>query len=931
MTDYKDTLNLPKTELAMKANLPNREPKILEYWESIDLNQQIRDSRKGREKFILHDGPPYANGEIHLGHSVNKVLKDIVIKSQTLNGKDVPYTPGWDCHGLPIELNVEKKIGKVGQKVTAKEFRDACRKYATSQIDIQKKDFKRLGIIGNWHKPYVTMDFGFEANIIRSLGAIVDKGFIHRGEKPVHWCVDCASALAEAEVEYKDKVSHSIDFAFPIETLLINSIFKSKVESDCYVASWTTTPWTLPGNLALTVNKDFEYCLAELEINSVKANYVVAKDLIKQTIERLGLSNYTIKGTCMGEDLKGLVAKHPYLKRDSLIITGDHVTTEAGTGIVHTAPGHGLEDYSVGIENGLEVLSPVKSNGTFMDDVEHVSGMFVFKSNETIIDALKENNTLLAESKYEHSYPHCWRHKSPLMFRATPQWFIGMSNKELLKTAQESIDSVHWEPSWGESRMASMLENRPDWCISRQRSWGVPIPFLVHKEKGELHPETKAIIEKVATLVEQNGIDAWHDLDCSTVINDSDQYDKITDSLDVWFDSGVTHACVLSDEDMSFPADLYLEGSDQHRGWFQSSLLTSIALNNTPPYKSVLTHGFVVDAEGKKMSKSIGNVISPQKVWDSMGADVLRSWIASTDYRNEMVVSDEILNRSSDSYRRIRNTIRFLLGNINDFDYDKDAIEVKNMTQLDKWMLEKTKILQTEIIADYDNYQFHQAFKKIHNFCANELGGFYLDILKDRLYTSKRDSDARRSCQTTLYFILEAMVRWISPILSFTAEEAWHLHRPSSPSVHLLEWFDGWGDSQVQLDIKNEEWNKILEIRSEVNRVLEASRNNEVIGSALEAEIELFCSPEIKNILSKFANELRFMFITSEAQVFDFKEKGELTDIEGLRVVVRKTNENKCVRCWHSRDEVGQIDEHPSLCRRCIKNIEGEGEVRLYA
>ena len=931
MTDYKDTLNLPKTELAMKANLPNREPKMVEYWESIDLNKQIRDARKGCEKFILHDGPPYANGEIHLGHSVNKVLKDIVIKSQTLNGKDAPYTPGWDCHGLPIELNVEKKIGKVGHKVSAEEFREACRKYATSQIEIQKKGFKRLGIIGNWQKPYVTMEFTFEANIIRSLGAIADKGFIQRGEKPVHWCVDCSSALAEAEVEYKDKVSDSIDFAFPIETEIVNKVFKSNVEGNSYVASWTTTPWTLPGNLALTVNIDFEYCLVELEINSAKANYVIAKELIGQTTERLGVSNYETKGICTGKDLKGLVAKHPYLERDSIILTGDHVTTETGTGIVHTSPGHGLEDYSVAIENGLEVLSPVKSNGTFMDDVKHVSGMFVFKSNETIIGVLRENKTLLAEAKYEHSYPHCWRHKSPLMFRATPQWFIGMFNKDLLKKAQDSIDKVKWEPSWGKSRMASMLENRPDWCISRQRSWGVPIPFLVHKETGELHPDTKEIIKKVAKLVEQNGIDAWHDLDCSTVISDADQYDKITDSLDVWFDSGVTHACVLDDEEMSFPADLYLEGSDQHRGWFQSSLLTSIALNNTPPYKSVLTHGFVVDAEGKKMSKSIGNVNSPQEVWDSMGADVLRSWIASTDYRNEMVVSDEILNRSSDSYRRIRNTIRFLLGNINDFDYDKNAIEVKNMTQLDKWMLEKTKSLQDEIISDYDNYQFHQAFKKIHNFCANELGGFYLDILKDRLYTSKKNSDARRSCQTTLYFVLEALVRWVSPILSFTAEEAWQLHKPNSSSIHLLEWFNGWNDSSAELAITNEEWNMVLNIRSEVNRMLETSRNNEIIGSALDAEIDLFCSPEIKTILSKFSDELRFVFITSEARVFNFEEKGEATELEGLRVGVRKTNEKKCERCWHSREEVGQIDKHPSLCGRCVENIEGEGEIRLYA
>ena len=928
MTDYKDTLNLPKTELAMKANLPNREPKMLEYWNNIDLNKKIRESRLGREKFILHDGPPYANGEIHIGHSVNKVLKDIVIKSQTLNGKYAPYTPGWDCHGLPIELNVEKKKGKVGQKISAEDFREACRIYAKKQIEIQKKDFRRLGVIGNWDNPYVTMDYKFEAGIIRALGSIVKKGYIQRGEKPVHWCVDCASALAEAEVEYKDKTSLSIDFAFPVEKELLEGVFSIKIEHPSFVASWTTTPWTLPGNLALTVNENFEYSLVQVSDNGIK-NLILGKDLIEQTIERIGVKDYTILATCLGSDLKGIKAKHPYLKRDSVIITGDHVTTEAGTGIVHTAPGHGLEDYAVSKENNLGVLSPVKANGVFQEDVEHFAGMFVFKANEEVVKILDTNNTLLAQANYEHSYPHCWRHKTPLMFRATPQWFIGMENQGLLEKAQKSIEEVHWEPSWGKSRMAGMLESRPDWCISRQRTWGVPIPLLVHGETGDLHPDTNILIEKVASMVESEGIDAWHNLNVSDLIDDANQYEKITDCLDVWFDSGVTHACVLNDEELQFPADLYLEGSDQHRGWFQSSLLTSIAINDKPPYKTVLTHGFVVDADGKKMSKSIGNVISPQKVWDSMGADVLRAWIASTDYKNEIVISDDTLNRASDSYRRVRNTIRFLLGNIHDYDHEKHSLPEEKLTELDKWMIQRAKILQLSIVEDYDNFQFHQAFKKIHNFCANDLGGFYLDILKDRLYTSKTESDARRSSQTALFHITEALLRWIAPVLVFTAEEAWQLHNPKGDSVHLLEWYSDWTDCESS--IPNTEWELLLEIRSEINKHLEASRNSDVIGSALEAEVDVFCSSEIKKVLLKFENELRFVFITSEVKVFDIEKKGEQTEIKGLRVSIRKTDHKKCDRCWHSRPDVGASKLHESLCKRCIENVDGDGEKRNYA
>ena len=928
MTDYKDTLNLPKTDFAMKANLPNKEPKMIEFWKEIDLEKAVADARIGRDKFILHDGPPYANGEIHTGHAAQKVLKDIVIKSQTLNGKYAPFVPGWDCHGLPIELNVEKKIGKVGQKVDASEFRAACRQYASSQIDLQKKDFQRLGIIGDWDNPYVTMDYSFEANIIRALGKIISKGHLKRGDKPVHWCVDCKSSLAEAEVEYQDKISTSIDFLFPIAEEFVEQIFSLTSKNKNFVASWTTTPWTLPGNLALTVNESFTYQLVEIEHKNQKINLIIAKDLVKETMERIDRAKFKILGTCQGNDLVGFKANHPYLDRDSLIISGNHVTTDAGTGIVHTAPGHGLEDYAVCKENGIEVLSPVNGNGTYKDDVERFAGQFVFKANDNIVKTLDDEGVLLGDSSYEHSYPHCWRHKSPVMFRATPQWFISMESKNLLKQSLESVNNIRWEPDWGESRMTTMLESRPDWCISRQRTWGVPIALLIHKETGDLHPKSQEIIEKVSELVEIKGIQAWHDVQISDLIEDPESYEKITDCLDVWFDSGVTHACVLSEnEKLQFPADLYLEGSDQHRGWFQSSLLTSIAINEEPPYKAVLTHGFVVDGDGKKMSKSLGNVISPQKIWETMGADVLRTWIASTDYTKEIVLSDDILKRSSDSYRRIRNTIRFLLGNLSD--YDGKKVSPEKMAQLDKWMIHRCKNLQDEIIQDYLDYNFHQAFQKIHNYCANDLGGFYLDILKDRLYTSKQDSDARRSAQLALSNILQALLRWISPILSFTAEEAWQSLDNEIKSVHLLEWFNDWvevGD----LKFSDADWKEILELRSEVNKHIEEARNNEIIGSSLDAEIEILCGDKLFNLLEEFNEELRFIFITSEAKAI--LNKIDVSDENNkIQITVKKSSNEKCVRCWHSRPEVGSIKDNESICNRCFENVYGEGEVRNFA
>ena len=928
MKDYKDTLNLPKTELAMKANLPNKEPELLKYWEEIELYKKLKEKGQGKKKFILHDGPPYANGAIHIGHAVNKTLKDIVVKSQTLSGKYSPYTPGWDCHGLPIELNVEKKLGKVGDKVSAKEFREACRKYAKDQIEIQKDEFKRLGVLGDWENPYLTMARKFEADIVRSLGKIVSKGYVNQGDKPVHWCVDCRSALAEAEVEYEDKISPSIDFGFPIDNKTVSTIFGQELDLPVFVASWTTTPWTVPGNVALTVNAEFDYCLVKVTQDSKDFCLIIGKDLIEGTLERIEVKDFKIIGSCKGKKLESVDAKHPYLDRSSKFVLGDHVTTEVGTGIVHTSPGHGLEDYLVAKEYDLEILSPVKNNGTFISDEKHVGGLFAFKANEKIIEVLKEEGTLLASADYEHSYPHCWRHKSPLMFRATPQWFIGMDKGSLLLNANKAIKEVNWEPAWGETRMASMLD-RPDWCISRQRAWGVPITLLVHKETRELHPDTNTLIEEIAKRIEKGGIEAWHDVKIEDLIQDSSNYEKITDILDVWFDSGVTHACVLHDEELDFPAHLYLEGSDQHRGWFQSSLLTSMAINDTPPYEGVLTHGFVVDADGKKMSKSLGNTISPQEIWNSRGADILRAWIASTDYRNEMVISENRLQGVSDTYRRIRNTLRFLLGNLHDFDLDK-RVKEKELTEIDRYMEIKTQNLQKELIEDYHNYQFHAAFNKIHNFCSNDLGGFYLDILKDRLYTCKEDSLARRSSQTILFQILEALVRWVSPILSFTAEETWRLYHKDLESVHLSEWYEDWLCSS-EGTITETDWLEVLNVRSEVNKVIESSRNNGEIGSSLEAEIELLCSSDLEKVLSKFSEELRFVFITSEAKVFPENGQGEETEIEGLKIKISKTQKQKCERCWHSRPEVGSVKDHPTLCNRCLNNIDGEGEDRLFA
>jgi len=940
--DYKDTLNLPATDFPMRGNLAKREPEMLKQWQDNNLYQKIRDVSKGRPKFILHDGPPYANGNIHIGHAVNKVLKDIIIKSRTLDGFDAPYIPGWDCHGLPIELNVEKKVGKPGQKVDAKTFRDKCRAYAQTQVNGQRDDFIRLGVLGDWDNPYLTMDYKFEANIVRTLGKIIDKGHLHKGSKPVHWCLDCGSALAEAEVEYEDKTSSAIDVVF--EALDKDAFFNAcdAENNGLPVATviWTTTPWTLPANMAVSLHRDLDYVLVKADTPIGSINLLLAEALHESALERYEAEKFTIIGRCKGDALENQLLQHPFYKRTVPVILGDHVTTEAGTGAVHTAPGHGQDDYIVGTKYGLEVYNPVGSNGVFLPDTELFAGQHVNKANDAIIEVLKENNVLLKFRKLKHSYPHCWRHKTPIIFRATPQWFISMKQNGLRDQAMSAINTTNWLPEWGKARIEGMVENRPDWCISRQRTWGVPITLFVHKETGELHPNTQEIIRKVSADIEKEGVDAWFSKSAEDILGDeAANYDKVTDTLDVWFDSGVTHTSVLEQrEELSVPADLYLEGSDQHRGWFQSSLLTSVAIRDKAPYKTVLTHGFTVDADGKKMSKSLGNVVQPQKIFNSLGADILRLWVSSTDYTAEITVSDEILKRTADSYRRIRNTARFLLANLNGFNPETDMLEENNMLALDKWAVAQTLHVQNEIIEAYKNYNFHIIYQKLHNFCSEDMGSFYLDVIKDRQYTTHKDSIARRSAQTAIYHIVEAMTRWMAPILSFTAEEIWQqIPGNHGDSVLLGFWYDQLFALKSSDTMNFDFWMAIQKTRHQVSKQLEQIRVDGKIGSSLDAQVKLYCSEKLYKTLSALEDELRFVLITSYASVYPASEAPsseelfELDDGETISISVEKSIHNKCTRCWHLREDVSTHAEHPELCGRCVDNVEGKGETRHYA
>ncbi len=921
----------------MKASLAQREPERLKAWEQENLYEQIRKARVGRPKFILHDGPPYANGDIHIGHAVNKILKDIIVKARTLDGYDAPYVPGWDCHGLPIENQVEKKVGRAGDKVDHRTFRQKCREYAGKQVDRQREDFIRLGVLGDWYNPYLTMNPKTEADILRSLGKIIANGHLYKGVKPVYWSVVGGSALAEAEVEYQEKTSWSIDVFYPArETVTLQQLYEKFHEQPSElpigVAIWATTPWTLPSSQAVTVPRDLSYVLATVSLQEREFQVVVAEELVDSFVQRTGVELITKSRGIPGNELESLVLAHPFYDRKIPIILGEHVTTEAGTGCVHTAPDHGEDDFRVGQAYGLDILNYVDDHGLFRDQVELFAGEHVYKVDEKVIDVLREKQVLLSAAQFKHSYPHCWRTKTPLIFRATPQWFISMTQGGLLDRARQLLPGVNWIPGWGQARMEAMLDSSPDWCISRQRTWGVPITLFVRRDDQTLHPRTVEIVNKVAEHIEKEGMDAWYELNAQELLGDeADDYTKVTDTLDVWFDSGVTHDSVLRQRpELEFPADLYLEGSDQHRGWFQSSLKTSIAINDVAPYKAVLTHGFTVDAEGRKMSKSQGNVVAPQTVMNQMGADVLRLWVAATDFSGEMSVSDEILKRTSDSYRRIRNTARYLLANLEGFDFAKDQVTNEQMLELDAWILHRTAELQHQIIADYQKFRFHLIYQRLHNFCVNDLGGFYLDVIKDRIYTCARQSVARRSAQTALYHVAQAFVRWIAPILSFTADEMWEYLADTQGSVFTAEWHALPAINIDRRQLNQQDWELIGELRDLVNQKIEILRRDGKLGGSLEADVRIFAQDKFADLLGKVGDELRFILITSTAS-WQSGVGGEPTEIPGLGLEISRQTSGKCVRCWHYREDVGSHADHPEICSRCIDNIEGEGEQRRLA
>ncbi len=935
MTDYKKTLNLLDTPFPMRGNLASREPDMLKAWQEKNLYQKIRSASKGRPKFILHDGPPNANGDIHIGHAVNKILKDIIIKSKTLAGFDAPYIPGWDCHGLPIEHQIEKKHGK---HLPADKVRELCRAFAKEQVERQKADFIRLGVLGDWDNPYLTMNFKTEADIIRALGKIYQSGYLYQGQKPVNWCIDCGSALAEAEVEYEDKTSPAIDVGFTVQSSEHQSlcdVFGILIpENDTvYAIIWTTTPWTLPANQAVSVHPDLDYEL----IKTTRGWLILAAELKKACLERYSLIAIEHDGIpCTGISLENLKLQHPFEPRTVKIICGEHVTLEAGTGLVHTAPAHGLDDYFVGQNYGLPNESPVDGNGKFNTSTPLVGGLSVWKANDVVTETLKTSGHLFCLKKIEHSYPHCWRHKTPIIFRATPQWFIGMNlhgtidataqKKTLHELAMQAVESTAFYPAWGKARLEAMIKNRPDWCVSRQRNWGVPMALFVHKETHSPHPRSLELFEQVAQKVEQQGIEAWFALDAAELLGEEARdYQKLTDTLDVWFDSGTTHDTVVKpDAQLKYPVDLYLEGSDQHRGWFQSSLLTGCAINGRAPYDSLLTHGFVVDGNGHKMSKSKGNVIAPQKVMDTSGADILRLWVASTDYSGELSISEEILKRVVESYRRIRNTLRFLLANLMDFNPQIDLVAVTDCLEIDRYMLAFTDSFQEDLTQSYHRYEFHQVVHKLHNFCSEDLGGFYLDILKDRLYTAAAKGTPRRSAQTALYHIAHSLVRLFAPILSFTSEEVWeHLTGDKEGSVLLHHWHGF--PAQPDTQLLQQRWARIRTLRSQVLKKLEDSRAQGEIGSSLAATVEIHANSDDFILLRALGDDLRFVLIVSEVHLI------QVSGPQQESIVVVSSTHVKCERCWHYRQDVGHHAEHSTLCERCVTNLYGNGEERHFA
>ncbi|ANI36476.1 isoleucine--tRNA ligase [Pseudomonas alloputida] len=943
MTDYKATLNLPDTAFPMKAGLPQREPQILQRWDSIGLYQKLREIGKDRPKFVLHDGPPYANGKIHIGHALNKILKDMIVRSKTLAGFDAPYVPGWDCHGLPIEHKVEVTHGK---HLSADRTRELCREYAAEQIEGQKTEFIRLGVLGDWDNPYKTMNFANEAGEIRALAEMVKQGFVFKGLKPVNWCFDCGSALAEAEVEYADKKSQTIDVAFPVadEAKLAAAFGLASLTKPAAIVIWTTTPWTIPANQALNIHPEFKYAL----VDTGERLLVLAEELVESCLKRYNLEG-SVLATAQGSALELVNFRHPFYDRLSPVYLADYVELGAGTGVVHSAPAYGEDDFVTCKRYGMvndDILTPVQSNGVYVESLPFFGGQFIWKANPAIVEKLSEVGALMHTETISHSYMHCWRHKTPLIYRATAQWFVGMdkqpsTGEPLRERALKAIEDTKFVPAWGQARLHAMIANRPDWCISRQRNWGVPIPFFLHKQTGELHPRTVELMEEVAKRVEQQGIEAWFKLDAAELLGaEADQYDKIADTLDVWFDSGTTHWHVLrGSHDIGHAtgprADLYLEGSDQHRGWFHSSLLTGCAIDNHAPYRELLTHGFTVDENGRKMSKSLGNTIEPEKVNNTLGADILRLWVSATDYSGEMAVSEQILQRSADAYRRIRNTARFLLSNLSGFDPARDLLASEDMLALDRWAVDRTLLLQRELEEHYSEYRFWNVYSKVHNFCVQELGGFYLDIIKDRQYTTGANSVARRSCQTALFHISEALVRWIAPILAFTADEIWqYLPGERNESVMLNGWYEGLSELPEGTELGRAYWDRVMAVKASVNKELENQRTAKVIGGNLQAEVTLYADEGLSADLGKLGDELRFVLITSAASVVPFAQapaEAVATEVEGLKLKVVKSGHAKCGRCWHFRADVGSHPEHPEICSRCVDNLSGQGEVRHYA
>ena len=934
--DYKRTLNLTETPFPMRGDLAKREPQWIKAWQDTKLYERIREHCRGRTKYVLHDGPPYANGDIHIGHAVNKILKDLVVKSKTVAGFDAPYTPGWDCHGLPIEHMIEKKHGR---GLEPNKARALCRAYAAEQIERQKADFQRLGVLGDWDHPYKTMDFGTEGSEIRALGRIWKNGLLYRGLKPVNWCIDCASALAEAEVEYEDKTSDAVDVAFAAaDPKAVAEAFDAPQDlAGAFAVIWTTTPWTLPGNQAIAAGDEVEYELVDTERGAL----ILAGALREACLARYGLHAKAILGRATGAALEGLEFRHPFFDRVVPMVIADHVTVESGTGLVHTAPAHGVEDFQVGTKYKLPLDQPVDDQGRYKSSVPLFAGIVVRDAEKAIVETLKEKGALLKTEPFRHSYPHCWRHKTPIIFRATTQWFIGMDlpvhlgmpgtdGHTLREVAIHAINNTRFFPDVGRARLTAMIQGRPDWTLSRQRYWGVPLPFFLHRDTDELHPDTEALLESAAKKVEVGGVEAWFAASCEDFGVDPALYRKITDTIDVWFDSGTTHYSVLRKlAEQKYPANLYLEGSDQHRGWFQSSLLTGCAMDGRAPYDALLTHGFTVDGQGRKQSKSLGNVIVPQKISDSLGAEIIRLWVASTDYSGELAISDEILKRVVESYRRIRNTLRFLLANTSDFDAAKDALPVDQWLEIDRYALAMTRAMAAACMADYAKFEFHLVTQRLQTFCSEDLGGFWLDILKDRLYTTGASSPARRSAQTALHHVSQILLRLMAPILSFTAEEAWAVLNPPragepQDSVFLHTWKDVLPKQDGEKELIDR-WDRIRAMRALATKQLEEARSAGEIGSSLQAEIELGAATDDDvGMLRSLGDDLKYVFITSQARVREARGSE-------LEVGVRASTHPKCERCWHYRADVGADPRHATLCARCVANLEGPGEVRRHA